>query len=205
MSEYSFIAVFWKLFFLLTPFFVLSMFVTVTEKYSVRARRMLALRTTLAALATCLVVFFFGEMIFNLMGITLDAFRIGAGIVLLLTGIQLVNDSGSRSLDNVDADRDIAVVPLAIPYTIGPGTIGVLLVMSAGTKSLPLGELCGVLGGMVCAIAAVGGMLYASNSLERLLKRKGMQILSKITGLVLAALASQMIFTGIAAFLRGEV
>ncbi len=189
------IGVFVKLFFLLTPFFVLSLFVALTGELEEARRRSLAVRTTLAVLTIALILYLFGEQIFRYLGITLDAFRIGSGLILLLSGIEVVRGSGLPAGRRCDDDGDIAVVPLAIPYTVGPGTIGALLVMGAGAPDA--GTRLTEIAGIVFAVLVMGIMLYFSSALERLLGRKGLNILSKLTGLFLAALASQIIFEGI--------
>ena len=79
------IGVFVKIFFLLTPFFVLSVYVTLTRGEEHMTRRKLAVRTTVAVLVIVMILYLFGEAIFRYLGITLDAFRIGSGIVLLLS------------------------------------------------------------------------------------------------------------------------
>lgn len=187
-----------KLFLLLTPFFILSIFVSVTAEFTHARRRMLALRTTFAVLMTTVVLYLFGEWIFRCLGISLDAFRIGAGLVLLLNGIELVRDSGGTitSIRKCDSDAsDIAVVPLAIPYTVGPGTIGTLLVMGAGVESAR--ERITIVSAITMAVLLLGCVLYFSDVVSQLLKAKGLNILSKLTGMYLVALAAQIIFTGI--------
>ena len=195
------IGIFIKVLFLLTPFFVLSRFISLTRGTTTEERHRLALRATRACLVICLIVYLFGRQIFSCLGITLDAFRIGSGIILLLTGIEVVRNSGGcTGLRQCDEDGDIAVVPLAIPYTVGPGTVGTLLVMGAGTADTAtrVTEIVGI----VVAVLLLGGMLYFSASLEKILKKKGLNILSKLTGLFLAALASQIVFEGIRNILR---
>ena len=201
MTVSAIIGVFVKIFFLLTPFFVLSVYVTLTRGEEEISRRKLAIRTTAAVLVIAMVLYLFGEQIFRYLGITLDAFRIGSGIVLLLSGIEVVRGSGiPTGVRQSDDDGDISVVPLAIPYTVGPGTVGTLLVMGAGVPSteVRIAEILGI----IFAVFALGALLFFSNTLEKLLKRKGLNILSKLTGLFLAALASQIIFEGIKNILR---
>ena len=196
MTVSAIIGVFVKIFFLLTPFFVLSVYVTLTRGEPEISRRRLAVRTTVAVLVIAMVLYLFGEQIFRYLGITLDAFRIGSGIVLLLSGIEVVRSGGvPTGVRQADDDGDISVVPLAIPYTVGPGTVGTLLVMGAGVPSteVRIAEILGI----IFAVFALGALLFFSDRLERLLKRKGLNILSKLTGLFLAALASQIIFEGV--------
>ena len=196
-----FVAVVIKVFFLLTPFFALSMFLAYTADYSVKRKRNTAIRTSLAVMVICLLIYWYGEYLFKVLGITIDAFRIGAGTVLMLTAIALVNGPSGSSAKKVSDDaQDITVVPLAIPTIVGPGTIGAMLVMGAegGEMTMRLAVSLGI----VAAIALLGVVLLAAEQLERILKRNGIQILSKITGLMLAALAAQVIFTGIANFMK---
>lgn len=201
LSQY--VAVMFKVFFLMTPFFALSMFLSYTTDYSLSRKRKTALKTTLAVVMIALLIYWCGEYLFKLLGITIDAFRIGAGTVLMLTAIALVNgptgsSAGGKSV--TDEAQDITVVPLAIPCIVGPGTIGTLLVM--GVDGGKISERLVDSLGIISAIVLLGVVLMLAEQLERILKRNGIQILSKITGLMLAALSAQIIFTGIKNFLK---
>ena len=77
-----FIATFLKMFFIMTPFFVLSVFLTVTTDATAKERKALAIKVTISVIIICLVLLFFGKNIFDIFGITLDAFRIAAGALL---------------------------------------------------------------------------------------------------------------------------
>ena len=197
----SFVSVFIKMFFLLTPFFALSMFLAYTADYSVQRKRITAIKTTVAVIIICLLIYWFGEYMFKVLGITIDAFRIGAGLLLMLTAIALVTaPSGSQVKKVSDETEDLTVVPLAIPTIVGPGTIGTLLVR--GAEGEPILNRFVITLGIIVAIVLLGVLLLIAERLERLLKRNGIQILSKITGLMLAALSAQIIFTGIKNFLK---
>lgn len=195
----QFIQTFIKFFFLLTPFFLLSTFLAMTRDMDLPQRKQLAVKVTFAVIMICLILFSIGNYIFALFGITLNAFRIGTGVLLFLSAISLVQ--GSDKVQSKDPVEDISVVPLAIPVTVGPATTGTLLVMGGELhhiweKFVGVAALC-------VAIMAVGALLYVSGAIERLIKKQGITILSKITGLVLAALAAQMVMTGMMGFLRG--
>lgn len=193
----SFISDTIKLYFVLTPFFVLSMFLALTRDMAIAQKRHLAIRVGVAVFAISLVLYFFGELLFTTFGITLDAFRIGAGALLFLSAINLVRDAPSGNVEQTQGD--ISVVPLAIPITVGPATIGTLMIMGAGAHSFTVRAM-GCLA-LLSATASVGITLYFSDILERLLGSLGITILTKITGLILAALAAQIIFTGVRNFL----
>src|SRR5690606_13050558 len=116
--------------FLLAPFFVVTMFLALTRGLPTAEKASIIRRACISAFILGGVLFFAGPLLFNAIGITLNSFRIGAGSLLFLTAISLVN-SGTRNhatgLPVEDRD-DIAVVPLAIPVMIGPATIGAILV-----------------------------------------------------------------------------
>ncbi|AFL68494.1 MarC family protein [Sulfurospirillum barnesii] len=194
----AFFAIFVKFFFIMTPFFVTTIFLSMTKGIDEGDKKRLAIKVTLAISITCLIILFFGKYIFELFGITLDAFRIGAGALLFLTAVDLVQkDVNAEPTCKADILKH-AVVPLAIPVTVGPGTVGALMVMGAdmnGFDDMLLGS-----GALLCAIMSIGVLLYLSGHIEKLIGRTGLIVLSKITGLVLAALAAQLIFTGIKNF-----
>ena len=196
----AFFAIYVKFFFIMTPFFVTTIFLSMTKGIEETDKRRLAIKVAFAISITCLIILFFGKYLFELFGITLDAFRIGAGALLFLTAVDLVQkDVNAEPTCKADILKH-AVVPLAIPVTVGPGTVGALMVMGADIDSLHdmlLGSSA-----LLCAIGSIGLLLYLSGHIERLIGRTGLIVRSKITGLVLAALSAQLIFTGIKNFLR---
>lgn len=191
-----FISVFIKFFFLLTPFFVLTMFLALTKGLDKAQRRRTAIRVTLAVIVACLLLFFFGNAIFSILGITVDSFRIGAGALLFLSAVSLVR--GSKGGAQADGDGDVSVVPLAIPITLGPASIGALLIMGATLS--PQEKAVGS-AALVSAVLCVGLILYLSHHVQRMLGDLGIEVLTKITGLILSALAAQIVFTGIKNFM----
>ena len=195
-----FISTFLKMFFIMAPFFALTVFLTVTQEATTKEKKTLAVKVTVSIIISSLILLFFGKHIFSVFGITLDAFRIGAGALLFLTAIELVK--GSKDSAKV-GDKDVlqlAVVPLSIPVIVGPGTIGILLVMGAtfeDTSSMLTGSLA-----LISAVLVIGFMLYSSSIFERMMGKQGLLVISKITGLILAALSAQIVFTGIKNFLE---
>ncbi len=192
-----FVNVFLKIFMIFTPFFVISAFLSLTREESRAERQRIAVKITLAVGLTCFVLFLFGSYIFALFGITLDAFRIGAGAVLFISAVTLIQ--GKTTVAAQESKEDVAVVPLAIPITVGPGTIGALLVMGAGLKSAP--EKLTACLALLCAVLAVGGLLIAAGRTERLISQQSLNILTKLTGLFVSAIAAQIFFTGLKNFL----
>lgn len=182
---------------LLTPFFVFSVFLSLAaeEHLDAKLQRKLAHRTAFAVMTSCIVLYLFGNWIFQYLGITIDAFRIGAGLVLLLNGIDLVRSQGIPPGRDISGSGDPSVVPLAIPYTVGPGTIGTLIVMGAADQGV--GDRIATIVAIICATFFLGAILHFADALERVLKARGSSILSKLTGMYIVALAAQIIFAGV--------
>jgi len=190
-----------KFFFLFAPFFVISMFLVLTQGESQQAKKKIIHRAMVAALLICLLLFFAGPVLFSVIGITLDSFRIGAGTLLFLTSISLVNNgtrSHAKGLPDEERD-DISVVPLAIPVIVGPATIGTVMVYGAELTA-PADIMAG-LAGLTTALLGLMFSLYSSGLIIRAIGRTGLNVLSKISGLILAAMAAEIIFTGIASFM----
>lgn len=192
-----FINIFIKFFFLLTPFFLLSTFLSMTRAMEIPEKKKLAVKVTFSVVVICIILFLTGDVIFSLFGITLNSFRIGTGILLMLSAIALVQ--GTDKIPTKDSNEDISVVPLAIPVTVGPATTGALLVM--GVELQRMWERVIGISALCLAIIGVGVLLYLSGEIEKLIKKQGLTIMCKITGLVLAALSAQMIMSGVLGFL----
>ena len=188
-------SLFLNLFFLLTPFFVLGVFITTTEGVELHLKRKLAFRIALGASAVTLCIFLGGGFIMKLFGITVDAFRAGSGVLLLLTAVSLVLDKGQQKRETAtDKLLDLAVVPLAVPITAGPATLGTLMVWGTSTTDVEMKLVTAI--AIVLACFSIGGMLAISDKINNLLGHANITILSKITGLILSAIALQMIVVG---------
>ncbi len=192
-----FVTVWLKFFFLFTPFFALSMFLSMTGDYTEKRRRKLAVMISIAVAVLCIGLLFLGNQIFAIFGITLNAFRIGVGALLFLSAVSLVQ--GRKAPSDANQEADIAVVPLAMPVIVGPATTGTLLVMGAGLSSVTE-KAVGCLA-LLFAVLCVGVMLLLATAIERGIGYRGLNILSKLTGIILAALAAQMIMDGILGFI----
>ncbi|WP_323750433.1 MarC family protein [Marinobacter sp.] len=187
--------------FLIAPFFVVTMFLALTRGLPASEKASIIRRACVSALILGLILFFAGPLLFSAIGITLNSFRIGAGALLFLTAISLVT-SGTRNhaTSLPDEEReDVAVVPLAIPVMIGPATIGAILVYGAELKAVP--EVAGGLLGLVSSLVILGILLRLSSYLEKVLGKTGLNIMSKISGLILSAMAAEIVLTGIAGFI----
>ena len=186
-----------KFFFLFTPFFALSMFLAMTADRSPAERRALAHRVALATVVISGALLFFGPFIFELFGITVDAFRIGAGILLLLTAISLMNPK----VISATREEDISVVAVSLKKKVGPASCGALMVSSADLATFS--EKLVAMAALVTALGCIWIILLLGTWIEKRLGTRGLSILMRLTALVLAALSAQMIMAGVVGFLKG--
>ena len=186
------------------PADVAALFAALTPNNTPAERRAMALKGTLIATVILLLFALFGEAL-GLFGISLPALRTAGGVLLLLIAIDMVfgRASGGRtttSEENAEATakHDISVFPLATPLIAGPGAIGatILLVADAQSDRLRIAAVILVLLGVLLLTFLL--MLIATQ-VQRLLGVTGLHVVSRIVGVLLAALAVQFIFDGIGA------
>jgi multiple antibiotic resistance protein len=192
-----FVQLFFKIFFILTPFFVMSVFLVMSKDCDSKERKKLGFKVGLAVMVLNLSMFYLGKYIFMLFGITIDAFRVGAGILLFLSAISIVKGEISETKTS---STDMAIVPLAIPVTVGPGTIGMLLVLSGEMNTI--NDKIIATAAMVSTSLFLGFLLSVSVQIEKIIGEKGISILSKITGLFVASVASQLVISGVKNLLK---
>ena len=190
-----------KLFIIFCPFMTVSLFLGITREFDRARRKSFAMKAMFTIATLCLSFYFFGSFIFAIFGVTLNAFRIGAGALLFLTAVELVKGAPTAPSKAGDEEDDVqqVVVPFSFPIIVGPAVIGVLFVMGADVTSMAQ-KIAGAVAVLV-ACFAMGFLLLIATEVERWMGKSKLAVFSKITGIILAALASQMIFTGIKAFL----
>lgn len=185
------------------PLDVAAIFAALTPTATRAARRSMALRGTLIAAAILLVVALVGEPLLDALGVSLAALRAAGGVLLLLIGIDMVfGRSGGHSTTAAEEreaamKRDIAVFPLATPLIAGPGAMGAaILLMTNAEGSLVLQAV--VLVSLLAILLLTLFALLVAGEIVRLLGVTGMHVISRVFGILLAAMAVQFIFDGIA-------
>ena len=176
------------------PIAAAPVFVSLTKDRSRKEVRRLAVRATLVALAVLVVFAVSGAYLFKLFGITIDAFRIGGGLVFLLLGLPMM--SGSHESKDVSAEGDDpSVVPLGVPLIGGPGAITtVMLMMGQAKGALHTVALFAALAAALLATLVV--LLVAPIVLSKL-GRAGTQLLTKVMGLIVVVIGVQFIVDGV--------
>jgi multiple antibiotic resistance protein len=191
------------IFFVVDPFSAVPFFLAMTRDQDARARRGIALRASLTAGAVLAAFALTGAWLFTLLGITLGAFKIAGGVVLLLLALDMIRTQPSRTritqgeVEAGQVKEDIAIVPLAIPLLAGPGSIATAIVLMARARSGPWWHAAPVLGAIAVTAAASYVILAGAARTERLLGRTGLALLERAAGLLLVAVAVQFMIDGV--------
>ena len=193
----------------LDPLGNLPLFISLTANQTKEQKRRTAFRTSVATFFILLVFMLFGTAIFRFFSLTLDAFRVAGGILLLLMALDMLRAQPSRtrsSPEETDASvqkDDVAIVPLAIPLLAGPGTVASIMVYSTKHSDIPgLLMLTGIL--VVCCLI-VWGVFAASEPISRIISPANISIFERIMGLLVAALAIQFIADGVIGFVTSAM
>lgn len=187
------------------PLDVAALFAALTHENTGLERRAMALKGTLIAGGILLFFALFGEAVLKNLGITLAALRAAGGVLLLLIAIDMVfaRPSGgttTTSEENAEAQakQDVSVIPLATPLIAGPGAIGAAILLVADAQG-DVGQVSVVVAALLSVLLLTFLMMLMTTQVQRLLGVTGLHVISRVVGVLLAALAVQFIFDGIGA------
>jgi multiple antibiotic resistance protein len=186
--------------FIVDPIAVIPTYLVITQDETPAQRRLTARRACVAA-ALILVVFTLGgRWIFQLLGITLPAFRIAGGLILWLVAMDMLRGERTtqESAPEISEGRvkeDVAITPLAMPMLAGPGAISTIMVL-AGQAQTPT-RLVLVYVSIVATMLIAWLTLRAAEGLSVRLGQTGIRVMTRLMGLLLAAIAVQFVVTGV--------
>jgi multiple antibiotic resistance protein len=199
MPETAFlITAFVTLFVVIDPPGLVPLFIALTRGMDPARRRAMAQRACLIAAVLLLVFGLAGEAILGFVGISMPAFRIAGGILLFLTALDMLFERRTQRREGREAepDHDPSVFPLATPLIAGPGAIATMILL-VGEAGPGWGGTFAVLGLMLATILVTFLFLLASPPLERMLGRTGVIVITRLLGMLLAALSVQFVIDGV--------
>ncbi len=189
------------IFFVVDPMGVIPVFMAMTSNDPPEKRRSMARRASVAAFFILSTFAVAGTLIFRVFGVTLGAFKVAGGILLLLTSIEMLKAQPQRTRvtpeeaqEGVDKE-DVAIFPLAIPLLAGPGSIATVttLMGKAGRILFAVPVILSI--AVTCA--ASYAMLIAAERIQRLMGVTGLSVMNRVIGLIIGALAVQFMFDGL--------
>jgi len=180
-------------------------FLSLTANNTQAERAQIVKRALLMVFVVLVTFALFGNLIFRLFGVTIEAFRIVAGLLLLKIAFDMMEVRPDRVRHTPEEDlegmkrEDIAIIPLAIPLLSGPGTISTVIALTGqATRSSAViyafgALLVAILVNVVIAYIA----LRSATAISRFFKETGMRVFMRVMGLILAAIAVQFVLTGV--------
>ncbi len=205
MDHSQIISSFVALFVIIDPIGLAPLFVALTKGMDTAHRRAIAIRACLIGLALLLLFGVLGEAVLKFMGISMPAFRIAGGILLFLTALDMLFERRTqRRRNQASAADDPSVFPLATPLIAGPGAITTIILLTDKASGSLVAELV-----IFAVLAAVIGLVMAAFLLaglfERALGTTGINVVTRLLGMLLAALSVQFVVDGIETLIRTGV
>jgi multiple antibiotic resistance protein len=198
------IAAFTTLFIIIDPPGLAPVFIALTQGMGAAQRRAIAIRACLVAASLMMVFLFLGEAVLGFIGISMDAFRIAGGILLFLTALDMLfqrrqaRREDSAAEGQAEHQDDPSVFPLALPLIVGPGAITTLILLAGEAQgAADFGAIAGV---VLAVLSIVFVAFLAAPAIERVLGKTGLNIVTRVLGMLLAALAVQFVLDGLRGF-----
>ena len=201
--EFALLAV-TSVFFLVDPFAVIPMFLAITADSPQNERRLMARRSAWTCAIVLSVFALAGSLIFKMFGITLPAFKIAGGIILLQIGMDMLQARQSATKVTPEetqegtAKEDASIIPLGMPMLAGPGAISTVMVLVGESHSI--WQHVVIYSTIVATAFASFLILSAAGSVQRYMGQTGIRILTRMMGLLLVALAVQFVANGLIDF-----
>ena len=192
-----------SLFVVINPVAIILLFIELTQKFTANERKKIASKACLISAILLIFFSFIGDWLLKLMGISDAAFQIAGGFLLLITAIEMVaaNHTGMTMTTpseekEVRTSRDIAVFPLAIPLIAGPGALMTVILFMKEAESYFFQQLI-VIGIILTVIGLTYLFLRAAALIQKVIGITGSNVVTRVFGIILMALATQFILSGI--------
>jgi multiple antibiotic resistance protein len=209
LLSFAFVS-FSAVFVVVDPFAAVPFFLALTAQDDPARRRATARRATVAAAGVLGAFALTGALVFKVLGISVGAFKIAGGVLLLLTAVDMLRSRPSETritpgeVESGVAKEDVAIVPLAMPLLAGPGSIATVVVLMGRTDQRHRVLHAVVVLAAIAATTAIAYVVLAGASrVDRVLGRTGLNILERASGLLLAAIAIQFMIDGVGESLPG--
>ena len=188
---------------IMDPLGNIPIFLTLTKDVTREHQRTAALQSVSVAAGVILAFALFGQQILHLLGISIQALQVAGGLLLVGVALELLRPGGGHAGDAPATSGNIAFVPLGTPLLAGPGAIAATILYMRRAEGL--GANLSVVLALLGALAVVYVVMRYSGIIGRLLKTNGIDLMSRVMGLLLAAIAVQLVAGGIAHWVEAGV
>lgn len=200
MTQAEAITAFVALFVVIDPIGLAPLFIALTRGAAPRVRFIIGARAVAVAAGLLLLFGLAGEAVLDFLGISLPAFQIAGGILLFLTALDMLFDRRTKRREDQahTLEEDPSIFPLAMPLIAGPGAIATVILLSGQAQGDPL-YLAQVMGVAALVLGGVLLLFSLASPVERLLGPTGINVVTRLLGMLLAALSVQFVLNGILA------
>ncbi len=198
MPTAEYITAFVTLFVVVDPIGLAPLFIALTQGMSARARLMVGVRAVAIGAGLLTLFGLFGDKILLGIGISMPAFRIAGGVLLFLTALDMLFERRTewREGQHAEPEHDPSVFPLATPLIAGPGAMATMILL-AGAPGADATHIALIHLVMLAVLGCVFALFLLATPLERALGRTGTMVVTRLLGMLLAALAIQFILDGL--------
>lgn len=192
-------------FVVIDPIGTVPLFLCATRGRSAAEQRRIALKATIISALILIAFVIVGQVLLDHLGIEMYAFQVAGGLVLLLVALRMILDAdpegGHANGEQPHAERDVAVFPIALPYIAGPGVI-MAAVLQTDNDLYSWREQSIITAVLLSILALTWLTLRAAPRFQQWLGRTGIDVITRVMGLILAALAVQTMLSGITGHFR---
>ncbi len=207
METATLITAFVTLFVVIDPIALVPLFIALTRGRTDAARRRIALRACVMAVFLLTLFGLLGDAVLNFIGISMPAFRIAGGILLFLTALDMLFERRTKrrqgqvkeAEDDTDHE-DPSVFPLGVPLIAGPGSMATMVLL-AGAPGVTWTEVFAIHVIMIVVVAVTFVSLLGAGLMERALGPVGINVVTRLLGMLLAALSVQFVLDGLRPFI----
>ena len=192
--------VFVTLFVIMDPVGTIPLFLSLTRGRSNASTKRAAWQAVLVSFAVIVAFAFFGQQILAYLHISLPALECAGGLLLLLVALELL--TGNEQEPTAAVGTNVALVPLGTPLLAGPGAIVATMVFSRGVHDVP--DFAAVALGVVLVHVCLWAAMRYSLPILRVIRESGVLLVTRIAGLLLSAIAVQLVADGVRAFIAGQ-
>lgn len=189
-----------SIFAILNPFGALPVLISLTANYSKGDRAYVVKKSSFYAGLVLIFFVIFGDILFKIFGIGLGAFQIAGGLILVFVSMNMIfgqphkERASTEEIKELDQKENISIVPLAIPLLSGPGAISTVITIASSAHSVLYHLL--LLISIVISCIGVYAVLISADKITSILGKIGINILSRLMGIILMALAVQFVIAG---------
>jgi len=198
--DHSFLSAFILLLLVLDPLGSLPVFIPIMRSVAPQRRRWVAVREVGIAFAVLFAFMFFGESFLHVMRLSERSLEVAGGVILLMVAIRMIF-SHEGGVYGVPEGKEPLIFPLAVPLLAGPSAMATVLLLASRQPE----KLWSWIGALCCAMAVSGAVLLLCDRIRRLLGDSVVSALEKLMGLVLTAIAVEMVLAGLKRYFMGSL